>query len=139
MLAEPNDAQIAVYKRELIAEYKAVFPGFSWSDEDSWEGTIDAALRSCRELAKGVSVTDERISLIDDVESQLPNYSPIDVALIVDANLNAQRAPGSHCPLHESVVGQLLLQAPHRPTPFPLASRSNAAMSMRCFTSGCRE
>jgi hypothetical protein len=98
ILAEPNDAQIAVYKRELIAEYKAVFPGFSWSDEDSWEGTIDAALRSCRELAKGVSVTDERISLIDDVESQLPNYSPIDVALIVDANLNAQRAPGSLCP-----------------------------------------
>ncbi|MDA9890920.1 DUF732 domain-containing protein [Actinomycetota bacterium] len=98
VLAEPNDAQIAVYKRELIAGYKAVIPGFSWSDEDSWEDAIDWALSVCRELAKGVSVTDVRAVLIVNVESQLPIASPIEVAQIVDANLRAQRAPGSLCP-----------------------------------------
>lgn len=98
VLAEPNDAQIAVYKRVLTAEYEALFPGFSWSDEDSWVEMIGGAVNSCRKLAKGVSVTDMRAKMLDDLESQAPNAQPSEMALIVDANLKALRAPGSLCP-----------------------------------------
>ncbi len=98
VLAEPNDAQIAVFERALTAEYVALFPGFTWDEEDSWEAVIGGALRMCRKLADGVTVTDMRDKLFDDLESQMPNAAPADVMLIVDANLRALRAPGSLCP-----------------------------------------
>ena len=97
VLAEPDEAQIAVYKRELTAEYEAI--GFKvLGDNVTWADVMPPALKTCRELAKGVSVTDMRAKFIDDLKGQSPNTDPSIVVLIADANLAALRAPGSLCP-----------------------------------------
>jgi hypothetical protein len=98
VLAEPNDAQIAVFKRELTANYEAVGFDISRSDEDLWVKVINAALRSCRDLANGTSVTDMRAVLIDDLMEQKPDSDLSMASLIADANLAALRAPDSLCP-----------------------------------------
>ena len=97
VLAEPDDAQIAVYKRELTAEYEAI--GFKvLGDNVTWADVMPPALKTCRQLANGVSVTDMRAKFIDDLKGQSPNTDPSIVVLIADANLAALRAPGSLCP-----------------------------------------
>lgn len=97
VLAEPNDAQIAVYKRELTANYKAI--GFAvLSNGATWADIMPPALKTCRQLANGTSVTDMRAKFIDDLESQMTNYDPEISVLIADASLAALLAPGSLCP-----------------------------------------
>ena len=96
-LAEPDDAQIAVYKRVLTAEYEAIGMTAVGSNV-TWADVMRPALKTCSDFADGVTVTDMRAKMFNDLKDQQPNAEPFEIALVVDANLNALRAPGSLCP-----------------------------------------
>lgn len=101
ILAEPDEAQKTVYKRELSTNYQAIgldVTEDSLSSAAEWPAIIAASLKTCRELANGVSETDMVTNLIDDLKQQQPNMDPAWFPLIAEANLSAIRAPGSLCP-----------------------------------------
>ncbi len=100
LLAAPDDAQIAMYKRELLANYQTIGIPMSEDsiDEAMWTAMISASLKTCRELAGGVSETDMRDKMIDDLKQQEPGADPTWYPLIAEVNLTAIQAPGSLCP-----------------------------------------
>ena len=58
---------------------------------------IEAGIKTCRELADGVSVTAMRQKMEQDLLQQSPDLDSGTAAGIIDANLRAIRAPGSLC------------------------------------------
>ena len=64
----------------------------------TWADVMRPALKTCSDFADGVTVTDMRAKMFNDLKDQQPNAEPFEIALVVDANLNALRAPGSLCP-----------------------------------------
>ena len=100
-LAEPDDAQIAVYKRVLTAEYEAIGMTAVGSNV-TWADLMRPALKTCRDFADGVTVTDMRAKMSNDLQEMANEaglqVEPFETARVVDANLTALRAPGSLCP-----------------------------------------
>lgn len=100
VVSAPTAAQEDTFIRELVRGYQAIGSTITESDITASDraAMIDAGVKTCRELADGVSVTAMRQKMEQDLLQQSPDLDSGTAAGIIDANLRAIRAPGSLCP-----------------------------------------
>ena len=100
VVSSPTAAQEDTFIRELVRGYQAMGSTMTESDITSFDraAMVDAGIKTCRELADGVSVSMMRQKMESDLVQQSPDLDSGTAAGIIDANLGAIRAPGSLCP-----------------------------------------
>ena len=100
LVAAPTTAQKDTFIRELVRGYQAIGSTMTESDISSSDraAMIEAGIKTCRELADGVSVSAMRQKMEQDLVQQSPDLDSFTAAGIIEANLEAIRAPGSLCP-----------------------------------------
>lgn len=100
IVTAPTADQKKTFVRVLVREYQNLGFPFSESDLAASERAeiINAAIKTCRELAEGVSVTTMRKKMQQDLLQQSPNLDSATASGIISANFTAIRAPGSLCP-----------------------------------------
>ena len=100
VVSAPSNAQRSTFIRELIRGYQALGSTLTEDDITSSDraAMIDAGVKTCRELAGGVSETTMRRKMEQDLLQQSPELDPGTASGIIEANLRAIRAPGSLCP-----------------------------------------
>ena len=100
VVTAPTTAQKNTFIRALVREYQAIGSAMTESDITAADraAMIDAGIKTCRELADGVSVTAMRQKMEQDLLQQSPELDSVTASGIIEANLRAIRAPGSLCP-----------------------------------------
>lgn len=100
ILSAPTSDQEAIFIRELVREYQQIGGTITESDISAADrgAMITAGIKTCRELADGVSIASMRQKMEQDLLQQSPELDSTTAAGIIQANLAAIRAPGSLCP-----------------------------------------
>lgn len=100
LVTAPTVDQENTFIRELVRGYQALGSTMTESDITSGDraAMIEAGVKTCRELADGVSESAMRQKMEQDLLEQSSDLDPETAAGIIESNLRAIRAPGSLCP-----------------------------------------
>ncbi len=100
VVSAPDANQEDTFMRELVLGYQNLGSTLTESDITPADraAMIEAGVKTCRELADGVSESAMRQKMAEDLIQQSPDLDIATAQGVIDANLRAIRAPGSLCP-----------------------------------------